>query len=258
MDYLFQDGGAKPKKAKTTKSKTKTTKSKTPKKGGNSLGSNSKKGEMNGGEEKNPLEKYKAALEKYKATLENINSFNNRLAAFRYLASIKSTPAKTTEEIEEMLNNIEQNVLKKTLAQNLETWERILRNSSANTNHFKKQEIQNHFKEKENRYIKRLIKYHKVSENEAVKMIRGKKMNIVGEIPPKTKNDFLKNYKNILQKKKNLSEPYWKIREDYDTDKRYVKYLVNHLKINVDEAKEIIKKEKNKFFQYEFYYPPNF
>jgi hypothetical protein len=100
MDYLFQDGG-KPKKAKTTKSKT-------PKKGGNSLGSNSKKGEMNGGAEKNPLEKYKDAL-------KNINSYssNNRLAAFRYLASIKSMPGKpaNTTEIEEMLNNIQQNVL---------------------------------------------------------------------------------------------------------------------------------------------------
>ena len=46
MNYLFQDGGSKPKKAKTTKPKTtkpkttkpKTTKSKTPKKGGNFLG----------------------------------------------------------------------------------------------------------------------------------------------------------------------------------------------------------------------------
>jgi hypothetical protein len=148
--------------------------------------------------------------------------------------------------------------VKETLDQNLENWERILRNSSAKTNHFKTQEIQNHLKETENKYIKRLIKYHKVSENEAVKMIRGKKMNIVGEIPPKTKNDFLKNYKNILQKKKNLEEPYWKIEQDYDTDKRYVNYLVKHLKINLDEAKQIIKKEKNDFFQYLFYYPPNF
>ena len=89
-------------------------------------------------------------------------------------------------------------------------------------------------------------------------MIKEKKMSIVGEIPPKTKNDFLKNYKNILQKSKNLNEPIWKIEEDYDTDKKYVNYLVNHLKINVDEAKEIIKKEKKNFFNYEFHYPPNF
>jgi hypothetical protein len=248
MDYLFQDGG-KPKKAKTTKSKT-------PKKGGNSLGSNSKKGEMNGGAEKNPVEKYKAALER-----RNLDLTNNRRAAFHYLAStlyLPGKPAPQTKDINEMLNNIQQNVLKETLDQNLETWERILRNSSAQTNHFKTQEIQNHLKETENKYIKRLMKYHKVSENEAVKMIRGKKMNIVGEIPPKTKNDFLKNYKNILQKKKNLEDPYWKIQEDLDTDKRYVNYLVKHLKINLDEAKQIIKKEKNDFFHHEFYYPPNF
>ena len=93
MNYLFQDGGAKPKKAKTS---SKTAKSKTAsKKVENFLGSNAKKGGMKGGEEKNPLEKYKDALER-----KNMSLSNNRHNAFRYLASTKSMtgkPASTNE-----------------------------------------------------------------------------------------------------------------------------------------------------------------
>ena len=251
MDYLFQNGGkTKAKKSKTgTKSKTES------KKVGNFLGSNTNKGgRMKGGEEKNPLEKYKDNLSNI--SINNSNLSNSKRAAYRYLASINM--GMSTNDINEKINNIEHNVLKKTLAQNLGEWESILKASSEYPNHFKKQEIQNSFKEVEKKYVKKLMKYHKLGKNEAVKIIEEKKNSIIGKIPPKTKNDFLKNYKNILQRKKNQKLPIYQIQNDYDDDKKYVKYLVNHLKIDLAKAKQIIKEEKNKFFGYEFFYPPNF
>jgi len=174
------------------------------------------------------------------------------MAASRYLEHTKKMPR---NKIEETLNNMEHNILKKTLAQNLGEWESILKGSSEDPIHFKKQQIQNYINEQRKKYVKKLIKYHQLKENNAVRMIEEKKRNIIGEIPPKTKNEFLQNYRNILQQKKNSKLPYNIIESDRNGDnKRYVKYLVDHLDISVPEAKQIIKNEKNSFFTHKFYY----